>query len=84
MSAYRWIVIIGISVLPNEHMCKYKSTPNDQLTTNSDSDLRELDEVNVRLAVRPAACREVPSNVRARDMASEIAYVMNVYSVCRS
>ena len=37
-------------------------------TTNSDSDLRELDEVNVRLAARLVACLDVPRNVRARDM----------------
>jgi len=37
-------------------------------TTNNDSDLRELDEVNVRLAARLVACLDVPRNVRARDM----------------
>ena len=37
-------------------------------TTNSDSDLRELEEVNVRLAARLVACLDVPRNVRARDM----------------
>jgi hypothetical protein len=45
-------------------------------TTKSDSDLRELLEVNVRLAARLVACREVPKSVRARD----IVYMCNVYS----
>jgi hypothetical protein len=37
-------------------------------TTNNDSDLRELEDVNVRLAARLDACLDVPKNVRARDM----------------
>jgi hypothetical protein len=62
---YRWVVVVGISMLECQSLL---STPNLQHTTNSDSDLRELDEVNVRLAARPVACLEVPKNVRARDM----------------
>lgn len=46
-------------------------------TTNNDSDLRELEEVNVRLAARLVACLDVPRNVRAKDM----VYVW-VYGVC--
>lgn len=53
------------------------STSKLEHTTKSDSDLRELEEVNVLLAAKLVACLDVPRNVRARDMI--VVYECMVY-----
>ena len=65
---YGRVVVIGISVLRRISHLRYRALNAQLHTTKSESDLRELDEVNVRRAVRLTACRDVPRSVRANDM----------------
>jgi hypothetical protein len=44
------------------------SSISSKHTTNNDSDLRELEEVNVLLAAKLVACLDVPKKVRAKDI----------------